>query len=209
MRRVRHNLPLVNPHWLTSQAQKGIPKGADPRLSLQLKWGWPACRSPDYPLGLFWRQVQHLPCQVIRHLPAPLWLFKDDQNWHHYDTVSSAPLGAAHQVPWTHMVQILSSNPSPCFHLLPIAVSSLNPAPIPRGPGDLTAEDLGIKSTEYLKQVCANHHSFGHLIQHSLCLAFYCWCRGRSYLIIIRDVVISTALRKSSCFHNSKDRNAG
>lgn len=169
MRQVRHSLPLVNPYWLFPVTFLHVPRKVYQKdLTHNCLWLWSEADQPVGPWITLWAYFEDK-CniclsQVIRDLPAPPWLFKDDQDWHHYNTASSAPLGEAHQVPWTHTAQILSL----CFHLLLIAVSFLNPASKHRGPGDLTAADLGIKSTEYLKQVCANHHSFSHLIQQSL-----------------------------------------
>lgn len=210
MRRVRRNLPLVNPYWPFPVTFLHMPRQVYQKdLTHNCPWDWSEADQPVGPWIILWAYFEdkcNMIClwQVIRDVPAPPWLFKDGQDWHHCDTATSAPLGAGHQVLWTHTAQIPASNPSLCFHLLLTAVSSLNPASKNRSPGDRTAEDFGIKSTEYLKQVCINHHSFSHPIQQSLCLAFYCWCRGRSYVIIIGDDVISTVLRKSSCFHNSK-----
>jgi len=63
------SVPTVPSH-MPPHAQKGGPKGPDPRLSPGLKWGWPAWRSLDYPLGLFWKHMQHLPLLSDKRPPG-------------------------------------------------------------------------------------------------------------------------------------------
>ena len=148
---ITHKLPLVNPYQLFPVTCLHMPRKVGQKdLTHGFPQDWSEADQPGGPWIILWAYSENTCniclCWVIKDLPAPPWIFTDDQNWHHYDTVSSAPLGAAHQVPRTHMAHTLSSSPSLCFHLLPTAVSSLNPASKHSGPEYLTAKELSIKA---------------------------------------------------------------
>lgn len=126
---VRHNLHLVNPSSLFPvtflHAQKGVHLKD---LTHNCPQEWREYDQLEGPQIILWVCLEDkcntCLCDVIRHITTP--------PRHHYDTASSAPLGAARQVPRTHMAQILSIPRSLfiCFRLpLPLWTLSWTEGP--------------------------------------------------------------------------------
>lgn len=113
---------LTVPSHIASHAQKGVPKGRDPQLYPGLKWGCPACRSLDYPLGLFWRQVQHLPLSTSQRYPSISVTFQRWPRlaslWHsQLTTFGYSPSGPIDST-WLKFSQVISHSVFICFWLL-------------------------------------------------------------------------------------------